>query len=116
MPDADRQLDWYPTLTLELHPSGETLVGDFDTGAPISLVSYEWLVEHKIITPQVTFAVAQVSGSRMYWAIGVQLQASLISILPTRRGSFRLNEIAFTATGLRRFWSKLTALPQSGTS
>ena len=70
--------EWKPTLKFQF-PDGVTLIGDFDTGAPISFISYEWLVSSSLIKPISAFVKAgrhTGSGTLYYSALPLDLDAT----------------------------------------
>lgn len=78
-PSDGKPLDSYATLTLRFEPSGEALVGDFDTGASVTAISYEWLVQHGVIEPSPHFARGVRLPDRQFTFAVVELKARLVA-------------------------------------
>lgn len=72
-------LDWYPTLTLSFQSSNSELIGDFDTGASDTFISYEWLLENNIIEPIDVWSTAAISTKGKFRSTILKLKISLIS-------------------------------------
>ncbi len=78
-PSEGKPLDSYATLTLRFEPSGEALVGDFDTGASVTAISYGWLVQHGVIEPSPHFARGVRLPDRQFTFAVVELKARLVA-------------------------------------
>jgi hypothetical protein len=71
-----------PQLALRFEPGGQTLTGDFDTGALLTFLSYEWLVENGLIKTAASsiMAIATVAGrTDAYKFAHVSLSARLLA-------------------------------------
>ena len=65
--------DFYPTVTLEINKIQSSM--HFDTGAPISIISYEKLIEMGIIRPTQLFGQSLIRGGQIYKAIPLHIEA-----------------------------------------
>ena len=69
----------HPRLTLRFEPEGQTLAGDFGTGAPVTLISHEWLLRNGLIEAATLVATGMAGPAlQMYQYAAVALSARLV--------------------------------------